>query len=194
MQVMLVFVCLSVVETFALSLLFNSLINPNGIKSIWVVTNYRAGCKILYWIAGFCQMCSSWYVLLFSMERFISVRFPLKRAVIWTRKRTRMAVVAITVTMAVLETYLLYFYDLRNRGKCVFLFSDYGFIKQSTTEREKVRYTFNRPWLLASFVGGQFGHCQQRICSGIAVKLFASSSIRRLTAGSLTIALIKICT
>jgi hypothetical protein len=172
MQVMLVFICLSVVETFALSRFFDAAINPNAIKSIGTVTNYRAGCKILNWIAGFCQMCSSWYVLLFSVERFISVRFPLKRAVIWTRKRTNMAIVAITVTMAVLETYLLYFYDLRNRGKCVLLFSDCGFMKQSATLQDEVRYTFHQPRLQASFVGGQFGHCQQHICSTIAVKLF----------------------
>jgi len=110
MQIIIVFVVMSVVDTFSLTEYFNVMLS-SFLYNYWSLENWDAGCEILKWIGYSSQVCSSYYVLLFTMERFISVRFPLKRAVIWTRKRTHIAIVAIFLIAALSMTYHLHFWN-----------------------------------------------------------------------------------
>ena len=113
---MSVFIAISVVDTFALENQFERLIKVAVIKS---VRNFLFGCKIMQWIWTTSQICSSYFVLLFTIERFISVRFPLKRAIICTKRRINVAIVGIVVIAAVATVYELhYLYILYPRKIC----------------------------------------------------------------------------
>ena len=103
---MSVFIAISVVDTLALENQFERLIKGTSKKS---VRNYLAGCKIMQWISTMSQICSSYFVLLFTIERFISVRFPLKRAIICTKHRINVAIVGIFVVAALATVYELYY-------------------------------------------------------------------------------------
>ena len=108
---MSVFIAISVVDTFALENQFDAfmLAVSDSYKSL---KNFVAGCKMMHWIPAMSQICSSYFVLLFTVERFISVRFPLKRAIICTKRRINFAVVSIVVIAAVVASYELHCYEI----------------------------------------------------------------------------------
>ena len=83
-------------------------------EMVYLIFGFRfstllAACQGIYWIAYSSQISSSYYLLLFTLERFISVRFPLKRATIWTKKRTLVAIFAIPVACSLAQVYHIYF-------------------------------------------------------------------------------------
>ena len=103
---MSVFIAVSVVDTFALVKQFETLVMYAGKTS---ATQSDSGCKIMNWISTLSQMCSSYFVLLFTIERFISVRFPLKRSIICTKRRINIAIISIVVGAALTTVYDLYY-------------------------------------------------------------------------------------
>jgi len=102
-----VFIAISVVDTAALLEQFEWFMKTIG--HFKPLKFYFVGCKIMYWIPTMSQICSSCLVLLFTIERFISVRFPLKRAFICTKRRINSAIVGIVVVAAVATVYELYY-------------------------------------------------------------------------------------
>jgi len=113
-ELLFVFVSLSVVDTFALSLTFN--------KFVWRVykkmalTRYNVGCQVVNWLGGSGQVCSSYLVLLYTFERFISVRYPLKRAIICSARRVRIAVLCILVFIPASQIYYLFLFSSVGRS------------------------------------------------------------------------------
>jgi len=80
---------------------------------------------MMNWISTICQICSAYFVLLFTIERFISVRFPLKRAIICTKRRINVAIVGIVVVAAVATVYELYYNNVYyySSGKIILCFN-----------------------------------------------------------------------
>ena len=89
----LVFVAFSVVDTFALTSRFDMILRSISLKLS--LFTYNVGCQLFTWIREFCQVCSSYLLLLSTIERFVSLRFPLKRAIICSGRRIRIAVLCI---------------------------------------------------------------------------------------------------
>ena len=102
-HVLSVFIAIPIVDTFALTsqfiYLFSIVIHVN------VVTSYNVGCQLANWIGPATQVCSAYLALLYTAERFISVRYPLKRAVICTRRRLHIAMGCVVVFAALLDVY-----------------------------------------------------------------------------------------
>jgi len=117
---MSVFIAISVVDTFSLrnqfeTLLTQYILKPQGLR--WSLMHYEFGCRLLPWLSTTSQVCSSYFVLLFTLERFISVRFPLKRASICTKRRINIAIFGIVVIAGLMSSFALYFYRIhRARG------------------------------------------------------------------------------
>jgi len=112
---MSVFIALSVIDTIALideyDILVKHFITRKLFNVIWSLSMYDAGCKISKWLVSVGQTCSSQLVLLFTLERFISVRFPLKRAIICTKRRINIAIVSIVIVACLTMTYKLYYFE-----------------------------------------------------------------------------------
>jgi len=111
---MSVFIAISVVDTFALMDQFDMLViyaRKLSAGKSETLKNLLAGCKMMYWILTTSQICSSYFVMLFTIERFISVRFPLKRAIICTKRRINVTIVGIVVVAALAAVYELYYYE-----------------------------------------------------------------------------------
>jgi len=82
---LLVFVALSVVDTFALTSRFDMILKSISLKLS--LFTYNVGCQLFTWIREFSQVCSSYLLLVSTIERFVSLKFPLKRAVICSGRR-----------------------------------------------------------------------------------------------------------
>ena len=108
------FIAISVVDTFALEDEFDKsvidLLSKTSIGIYWSLTTYLVGCKLLPWIRTISQICSSYFILIVTLERFVSVRFPLKRAVICTKRRINAAIVMILVVAIAATVYEPYYY------------------------------------------------------------------------------------
>ena len=76
--------------------------------------NTRAGCKLIPYFAVAAKDCSNVFCLLIAIERFISVYFPLKVALICTRRRILIAASASTFIILGLESYCLVAYTQKN--------------------------------------------------------------------------------
>ena len=116
---MSVFIAISVVDIFALEQQFERFMQAASL-SAWTLKSYLPICKMLMWISALSQICSSYFVLLFTIERFISVRFPLKRAIICTKRRINIAIVGIVVVAALTTVYELYYSQLSSKIVYVF--------------------------------------------------------------------------
>lgn len=68
-------------------------------------------CEAVMYISYACRSLSSWYIFLFTVERFISVRFPLKRSSMLTKKRFGLAFALTTLLVLISQAYLIVFYD-----------------------------------------------------------------------------------
>jgi len=116
---MSVFIAISIVDTWALMFQFEWLVYDISVayyKTPWKLSFYMATCKLMVWVKTASQICSAYFVLLFTLERFISVRFPLKRASICTRRRISIAIISIVVVALLMTTYELYFYETYHQG------------------------------------------------------------------------------
>ena len=110
----LVFVSLSVVDTFALSLKFN--VAVASISRKMALLYYNVGCQMLRWLESCGQTCSSWLVFLYTFERFISVRFPLKHTIICSGRRIRIALLCILVFIPISLMYNLILFEHKGRS------------------------------------------------------------------------------
>ena len=111
-ELVLVFVAVSVVDTFAITPRFmylSYLISRN-----LALNRYNIGCQVFKWIENFSPVCSSYLVLLYTIERFVSVRFPLKRAIICSGRRIRIAVLCIFIFAPVSQIYALVLFKHKN--------------------------------------------------------------------------------
>ena len=110
-ELVLMFVVLSVVDTFALVISFRVLFAKLSKKMDFY--RYNVSCQMTYWLASSAQVCSSCLILLYTFERFISVRYPLKRAIICSGRRIRVAVLCILVfgLASQLQYLILYKYS-----------------------------------------------------------------------------------
>ena len=116
---MSVFIALCVVDTVALISQFDymvriSLFDYHEIR--WSLLYYDVMCQLLKWLMASSQVCSAYLVLLFTLERYISVRYPLKRAIICTKRRITIAIVSIVVVACLMMTYNLYYYEVLKTG------------------------------------------------------------------------------
>jgi len=125
-ELFLVFVSISVVDTFALSMTFNT-VTSLMLGRKMTVLYYNIGCQVLQWLAASSQVCSSWLVFLYTFERFIYVRFPLKHAIICSGRRICTAVLCILVFGPISQMYSLVLYE--HRGSSCFV--NYRSIKKS---------------------------------------------------------------
>jgi len=116
---MSVFIALSVVDTIALEAQFDHFLRKT-VGTSWSWTDYDGTCQLIRWIVTTSQVCSAYFVLLFTIERFISVRYPLKRAIFCTKRRINAAILGIVVGCAFISAYELYFNEAMHIGK-VFL-------------------------------------------------------------------------
>jgi len=108
---MSVFIAISVVDTLALRHTWEIAIK-RWTRSTFRLTKNVVGCKLSHWIETISQVCSAHFVLLFTIERLISVRYPLKRAIICTRHRINSAIVIIVIIAALATTFELYYFDI----------------------------------------------------------------------------------
>ena len=72
------------------------------------LTGYRlyiSLCHLVPYITYVARSCSSWYVLLFTTERFIAVKFPLKVASLVTRRRMRLVLLMLTTLVCISQVY-----------------------------------------------------------------------------------------
>jgi len=129
---MSVFIAISVFDTLALRSQFNDLLSTYILQRYfgihWSLEHYEAGCKLFRWIQTCSQVCSSYLVLLFTLERFVSVRFPLKRATICTKRRINTAIISIVVVALLMTSYVPYYSTLhissRGTAYCVIIAED----------------------------------------------------------------------
>ena len=110
----LVFVALSVVDTFALTSQFGGFLGGLSLKLS--LLRYNVGCQLFTWIREFSQVCSSYLLLLSTIERFVSLRFPLKRAILCSGRRIRIAVLCIFVLAPISQVYNLFLVILIGRS------------------------------------------------------------------------------
>jgi hypothetical protein len=64
--------------------------------------------------------CSSWGVLLLTIERFICVRFPLKARSFCTKKHTYYLLCFIVILMSFINSHFLIFFELNEAGICTY--------------------------------------------------------------------------
>ena len=94
------------VNTFLIALAIAdsfSLVNAwNNVAMYWtgtsVMTTSNAGCKIVPYIGNIARDCSYYITLGFTIDRFISVTVPLKRALCINKARVRAYLVALVIT------------------------------------------------------------------------------------------------
>jgi len=128
-ELLLLFVSLSVADTFALTLNFDRFVFY--INRYMYLRQYRSGCQVLNWLGSCGQVWSSYLVLLYTFERFISVRYPLKRAIICSARRVRIALLSILVFIPVSQIYYLFLFFSVGRS-CFVLHANrliYGYLK-----------------------------------------------------------------
>ncbi len=73
-----------------------------------------AGCQLSHYIPQMSRDCSTYFILLFTIERFISVRFPLKRATLCTKLRMLIAMATVVVASAAMEGFTFWFHDVHH--------------------------------------------------------------------------------
>ena len=93
---------LCIVDTLALIPQFSyvvSYITPNSL------TSYNVGCKVLNWLPCVAQDCSSYFSLIYTGERCISVVWPMRVKLICTQKRILSAMLVAALVTASLESH-----------------------------------------------------------------------------------------
>jgi hypothetical protein len=68
-------------------------------------------CKSIAYVSYVGRSLSSWYIVLFTAERLISVKFPLKKATLVTMTRVRVALLVTTVAVASSQAYFIHFME-----------------------------------------------------------------------------------
>ena len=66
-----------------------------------------SGCQIIVYVSNWARDCSSYFILAFTVDRFVAVWFPLKRGILITKTRMLVAMVAIVIASGAAESYML---------------------------------------------------------------------------------------
>lgn len=74
------------------------------------LTNHNVACQLYYYLQGVCSFLSVWYVVAFTVERFIAVLYPLKRQSMCTVRRAVIVLCGLTVAALIFSAPLLYFF------------------------------------------------------------------------------------
>lgn len=101
-NIITILIILCVVDTLALAKRFSFFVQA---FSHWSVLPNDVGCKGLYWVMNVSQDWSSWLSVIYTVERFISVRWPMKVKVICSRKRILVAIVMSLMVSCLMEVY-----------------------------------------------------------------------------------------
>jgi len=121
---MSVFIALSVVDTVALGNQFTIFTHRAIFRytpyTYWSLDKFDGLCQLINWLETTAQVCSAYFVLLFTIERFISVRYPLKRAIICTKRRINFAILGIVIGAALTSAYELYYYRMHTPTSKIF--------------------------------------------------------------------------
>lgn len=68
----------------------------------------EVGCRGIQYINSIARDCSSYFILIFTVDRYISVRFPLQKAIWVTRQRVLKVMATILLVSLVVEAYVPY--------------------------------------------------------------------------------------
>ena len=105
--VSMVLTALAVADIFSFTLEWSLFI---GTYTNFTLHYHGALCDIVTYVTYVGRTCSSWYILLFTTERFISVKFPLKKASLVTKPRMRLALFLITLLCFISQAYFIEMY------------------------------------------------------------------------------------
>ena len=78
----------------------------------------NVGCKLTIYLANSARDWSSYLILLFTVDRFIAVWFPMKRSVIMTKRRVNIAIGLILVMGLLMESYLPFIMVRIDTSRC----------------------------------------------------------------------------
>ncbi|XP_014233875.1 FMRFamide receptor [Trichogramma pretiosum] len=92
--------------------LFALLLAWFGIVNVPLVTR-RGICQLFIYLTNVCSFLSAWFVVAFTVERFVAVRYPLHRQWICTYSRAKYIIGSVTVAGLVLCSPVLLFAEVR---------------------------------------------------------------------------------
>lgn len=97
---------LGISDTCFLILSFMNWLNFKEIN----LTNHNIMCQMYSFLQGVCSFLSVWYVVAFTVERFIAVLYPLKRQSMCTVRRAIIVLCCLTLSGCIFCTPLIYFF------------------------------------------------------------------------------------
>ena len=96
---------LAITDCLSLVIVFDTVLyNWTGLKYS-LMQNTDIGCKVLPFIAETAQCCSSYIILTFTVERVVSVYYPLKKTIWITHKTIALALITIIIYSMVIQSY-----------------------------------------------------------------------------------------
>ena len=99
---------LAVSDMLALTITIDTVIHSWTGRSYSLMQHTMTGCKLFPYITAVAKDCSCYIILMFTLERFISVYFPLKKSLWITRKTIVVFLVVTAVCFLGLESYRPY--------------------------------------------------------------------------------------
>ena len=79
-------------------------------------TNF--GCRVSEYLTKIARDCSSYIVLAFTIDRFVSVKFPLKKSLWITKRRVEVTLLVFVIIFATAESYVPYYLKRTNYLVC----------------------------------------------------------------------------
>lgn len=76
------------------------------------ITHEIVICQLTMFLSGVCSFLSVWFVVAFTVERFIAVLYPLKRQTMCTVRRAKMVLCGLTVAGVIINSPLIYLADV----------------------------------------------------------------------------------
>ena len=78
------------------------------------LTLTKVGCELVQYITNVARDCSSYIILTFTVDRFLSVKFPLKKSLWVTRRRVLVLISLFIPVFAAMESYVPYYLELEH--------------------------------------------------------------------------------
>lgn len=76
------------------------------------LTQENVFCQLTTFLSGVCSFLSVWFVVAFTVERFIAVLYPLKRQTMCTVRRAKMVLCGLTVAGVIINAPLIHLADV----------------------------------------------------------------------------------
>ncbi|ELT92926.1 hypothetical protein CAPTEDRAFT_216885 [Capitella teleta] len=173
-SVSVVMSALAVADIFALYL------NWSKMFTLWLDFNLQTYsaffCRSVTFVSYVARSLSSWYILIFTGERLISVKFPLKKVTMVTMSRVRLVLVVTTVLVTISQCYFVMFMERRSTPHMAAC----GVASKYTALNEKIKFVMREifGFLLPSFLTG--------VCNFFIVRLLRVASKKQIgmTGGS----------